>query len=200
MTKHNDDILQFLCQPENVPMVFEVIRYQDAFHRHFLDLFAQLFVKDLQNRYATNKELTKWRVENGNFLDSTVRRPTTSIRMKKEFLADNEFYLNSVAQRERATLRYGICWNKPVPVTVSLPAEVQTVEECLRKQSFNARTDWWLGHVNIPYEVGGELFVLQLAQNKAGFVREIIDPFWTMFTQIVDALEAANYALAQWQP
>lgn len=55
MTKHNDDILQFLCQPENVPMVFEVIRYQDAFHRHFLDLFARLFVEDLQNRYATNK-------------------------------------------------------------------------------------------------------------------------------------------------
>ena len=203
MTTDNE-ILNFLTRPENIPMVFEVVHHYEPLLDHFYDLFVQLVTEDLKTRLKKSDYVGKWIIEKGNIQDCTVDYATIYIKLKEEFLTENRFKLFAALQRgpraDQCPTWYGVCWSSVVSELAPVPWEVDKVTKKLQPISSFPRRQWWLGRILMPYKIQGELFIIQLAQNKAGFIQEIIDPFWGMFTDIAEDLEAANLSLANWTP
>jgi hypothetical protein len=193
---YQDKVLDYIAQPENLPVALEVAdavqQLREIIHRRFWPLFAQY---------------VQLRLLNSEFAESWRYIPFPGTRLKKEYEGS---YISPIQPKGTGSpflhvmfgqggrdghyhFVTGVTWGRKLP-DPNHPT-LKDLKKELVSRKLTGAWDWWPGWRNLPYALEGGDFMVKFYHTPNEVVEELAEEYWQLFLDLRPVIEPINKAL-----
>lgn len=195
---YEDKVLDYIAQPENLPVALEVAdavqQLKEMIHKRFWPLFTQK---------------TQLLLLNSDYSEHWKYVPFPENRLKKEYEVSNIMPVQPKGT-ESPILRVmfgqggrnndyrfvtGVVWGRKIPEP-NHPALKDFKKELVSRKLTGA-WDWWPGWKYLPYALVGGEFMVKFYHAPNELVDELAEEYWQLFLDLLPVIEPINQALME---
>lgn len=198
---YQEKILEFLQQPENLPVALEVVRHVDALRPHLHRAFWTEIGAALNQRLSESPCADRWVIDNEGSFDQTYRN--VKIRIKSLPATFKGSHLVVGLMQERApsyAMLYGLLWavkDRPAPEIEAF----HTLLHISKEAGFSEKdsNSWWPRYHYLNLLPRSDEFILDYGLQPTVFIDELADKIWDYFIKLEPALYQLNQEVFQGQ-
>ncbi len=194
---YDEKILEFLAQPENLPVAMQVADYVQQLREKTHQDFWSMFSDEAIARLESSEYIDDWKIISPppDRWDKSWER----IHLRPRNLPSSDRPILSVTLEQGTpnfdfVLYYGARW-EPEGIkdyaSKSHDSLIQKLEEMQITQSNNIWTRWnYMG-----YKARGGQFIMRMTKDPDSLVDEILDKYWKLFQEVQELVWTVNQEL-----
>lgn len=191
MNDYNDEIIDFLCQEENLRTALEICSRMDDVKLKLHNEFWLSFDNALKTRLGDSPYANRWEIAKNQPPKSTF---TTSLYPLSPQSAEIGIGLSEEGRNQNYHLFYTIGFRK----TGTRKPEAAALRSKLRKLGFKKSVGpAYIMHKYLDYRTGKDGFLLRVAANPVDLAQEILEGLWIVFEQTSPEILDANMELSK---
>lgn len=200
MTTVEQEMRQFLAQPENIRTAMEIARHVEKMRNDAHAAFWRKFEDLLRKRVADSSYNSSWYLTTSdkNFQNAWFNNsiaPQLRMTHPSAVLLKVALEQNSLGNGYR--LYYGIKWTHNRDHRTELP-EYKALRSYLLGEGYKlTEREWWMLSKGTGYAARGDSFLYRMAQEPEAFSQEMVDLCWHLFGEAVELMNAFNSAAVE---
>jgi hypothetical protein len=192
----DDPILQFIAQPENLPLALDISKKVERLKVTLHKQFWPAITAELRERLEASEYGDRWQLVGPAKGKETRDWAAASI---KPFPADERVFVYATLEQRTSQSDYrvnhGIHWSQQFHDQFETNA-VRALIDRLNQQGFRTNSHW-PGVKPLDLWLRRQKFLLRMANDEETFIKETADILWNLFVEYESLLTAANKELAR---
>lgn len=183
---YDDKVLDFLAQPENLHISFQVAEYVEKLKEKTHQDFWPMFIQVMSERLDASEHKDDWGFVSlpperwGKSWEVCHIRPS---QYKHSNLPVLNISLQQGTPNNNFRLLTGICWTPEHPKEIASRSFDALVEQ-LREMNKTQSSEKWPGWNWLPYGARGEQFVMKMYNEPEELMDELSNAYWDFFISI----------------
>lgn len=192
-------ILNFLEQPENLPLALEVARQVQNLRPHMQRAFWDEFLLALQTQLSQSLNKDRWEISKQGGFES----PYTNIKIQAKPIPTSfsgSYLVVSLMQEPPPDyrLRYGLLWarkDRPAPDSDTF-RNLLTHSQIFGFSNLN-QDPWWPAYQEMNICLRSDEFILAFGTQRKEFIERQVEKIWKYFSALEQTLHELNQELFQ---
>jgi len=193
-------ILDFLAEPDNLSMAFEISEYLEKLKLEMHQEFWETFNSKMHEKANVSEVPENWQL--ALFPMNKIRSSKwegcyvfPNIRPKpKHFL---QFTISQSSGQRNYNLAIGIVWN--VHPNDWSNSSLEKLISTLKLRGISQKEKRWPSWDYHKYQLEGAEFIVQMAQDMNAAVDEVLNEWWDLFLEIRPLMEEVNRSVTEYQ-
>lgn len=191
---YEQEVMQFLSRPENLPIALEVAVYVEQIKSALHEKFWNELAINLRQRLNTSAFQEHWRVD----APEDVTKPYAKCVFHPKGPTAPSPIRIGIEQNTRQgnyALYYGMHWAHQKPAKADQIEAVEILRQELLAQGFVKESNWWLGWQWLNVQVYSAPVLQGMSADSAAFVDTFAEKIWETFLQFRPLAEEVNAKL-----
>ena len=198
---YQEQILNFLQQPENLPVALEVARQVEALRPHMHRLFWDDISHAINTRLSQSSFPDRWAISSAGDFDRPYRNLTIRSRIVPDSFKGSILVVGLIQHRPPSyQLQYGLLWSPKDRPAPDCPTFRKLMDLSQKAGAPEKNQDfWWPANNLVNIFLRSDEFMLQYGLNRQEFIDNLADKIWSYFTTLELTLYEFNQELFQGQ-